>query len=156
VRRRLSAALVALMLIATWGCGPKVIKTAATLNDQFAKALVTTQSVVKQAYTNGAGSMEDYLTVWSPMFEKIGRIGYSMTTALEAGNNASAIVQVVAALAVVDTLIAVEIPKLSANQRTIVLVAVNMLKGVLLTVAGALGEPLPEPVYPALEVSHAY
>jgi hypothetical protein len=153
VRRRLASVFVILALVLSSGCGPKVVRTAATLNDQFAKALVTTQSVVKQAYANGAGPQEDYLALWSPNFEKIGRIGYSLTSALEAGANEAAIVQVVAALGVVDTLIAVEIPKLSSNQRTIVLLAVNMLKGVLLSFASALGAPLPEPV-PMLEVCH--
>ena len=155
VRKSAGALLVVALCLPVTACGPKTIQTAAIINGQFAKALVTAQQVVKTAYQNGAGPQSDYLGVWSPRFEQIGRIGYAATTAIEKGNNQVAIVQVAAALDVVDTLIAVDIPRLSANQQMIVLLAVNTLKGVLLSMASALGEPVPEPVL-TMEVELAY
>lgn len=137
------SSLILSLIFLLGGCGPKIIKTSATINSQFAKALITTQQIVKDAYANGAGPQSDYLGIWSPRFEKLGTIGYSLTVALEKGNNAAAIVQVNAGLDVLDTMISVDLPRLSQNQRLAVSIALNALKSCLFAYMGALGDPIP-------------
>ena len=144
VRRATALALVLAAVMAVTACGAKTFRTAAIITNQYGQALLTAQAVVRDAYRSGASGWEqaDYYTIQAT-FEKLAIVGLGVTDALEAGDKASAIVQVDAALAMLDAFVANDIPKLSESKRTAVLIAVNAVRSVLLAYASALGGPLP-------------
>lgn len=136
-RRSVVPFLIVLALLAS-ACGPKTIHTAALISDQFSQGLVTAQQAVTSAYQLQAMDQDTYRGI-QKRFEQVATIGLSINTALRTGNNQAAIVQVTAALGVVDTLIAQDIPKLKPDQRILVSLAVAAVKTSLLAYAGALG-----------------
>ena len=136
--RRLSVSLVVVLALVAGACGQKSIHTSALISDQFSQGLVTAQVAVKAAYDVKAMTPDTYLML-QKRFEQIATVGLSVNQAIRGGDNQKALVQVAAALQVVDTMLAVDLLKVTPEQRQVISIALVAVKSTLLAYAAVLG-----------------
>ena len=138
-QRRYAALVVVLALaLAASACGPKSIHTAALISDQLSQGLLTAQSAVKAANDVGAMTPDTYLSL-QKRFEQVGMVGLAVNQAIRDGNNQQAIVQVTAALQIVNAVLEVDLLKIKPEQRAYVQIALVAVKSTLLAYAAVLG-----------------
>lgn len=135
---KIAPLVVLLLLPGLVGCGPKSIHTAAVVSEQSSAGLLTAQKVVTTAYQAGAIPQATYLTLQS-RFEQIAGIGLAANQALREGNEQGALVQIAAGLKLLEGAIELDVPKISGDNRTLVLIAIQAVRSGLLAYAAALG-----------------
>jgi hypothetical protein len=136
--RRFLVAPLLVLALAAGACGPKTIHTAALISDQFSQGLLTAQTAVKAAHDVAAMSDDAYLMT-QKRFEQVAVVGLAVNQAVRDGDNQKAIVQVAAALQVVDAMLAVDLLKIQPAQRQYAQIALVALKSTLLAYAAVLG-----------------
>ena len=119
-------------------CGPKTVATAATISDQFSKALVIAQSGVIDAKASGVISAATSDKVQA-VLEKVATAGLAVNQALRSSDSKGALAQVQAAIGAIETCIREDIPRLPEHDKATALIVLSTLKGALVAYAGALG-----------------
>jgi hypothetical protein len=138
LRRQSLIGVVIVLAILASSCAAKTFHTAALISDQLSQGLLTAQSAVKAANDVGAMTPDTYLAL-QKRFEQVGVVGLSINQALRDGNSQKAIVQVSAALQVVNAVLEVDLLKVKPEQRAIISIALVAVKSTLLAYASILG-----------------